>query len=187
MTSYQSPSVSSQRSSTSAPPKHPPPQLSPYQTSVPTTLPSMLTSANPYGPTSGQLASAAHPMNSDQAGRAADWYHQASLPQPLHPPPTQSSVLANSLPPLSSTNPWQHHHYISPSSQAAFPPSQDRYICSTCSKAFSRPSSLRIHSHSHTGKKPFKCPHEGCGKAFSVRSNMKRHERGCHARSPTSM
>ncbi|KAF2479666.1 hypothetical protein BDY17DRAFT_257147, partial [Neohortaea acidophila] len=58
-----------------------------------------------------------------------------------------------------------------------------RYICTTCAKAFSRPSSLKIHSHSHTGEKPFKCSHAGCTKAFSVRSNMKRHERGCH-RSP---
>lgn len=82
--------------------------------------------------------------------------------------------------PSSGPSPWQHHHYISPSSAASFPQSQDRYICQTCNKAFSRPSSLRIHSHSHTGEKPFKCPHAGCGKAFSVRSNMKRHERGCH-------
>ena len=80
----------------------------------------------------------------------------------------------------SAGNPWQHHHYIAPSASAAFPQSQDRYICQTCNKAFSRPSSLRIHSHSHTGEKPFKCPFPGCGKAFSVRSNMKRHERGCH-------
>jgi uncharacterized Zn-finger protein len=85
------------------------------------------------------------------------------------------------LTPSSGANPWQHHHYISPSSAASFPQSQDRYICQTCNKAFSRPSSLRIHSHSHTGEKPFKCPHQGCGKAFSVRSNMKRHERGCHS------
>jgi hypothetical protein len=56
---------------------------------------------------------------------------------------------------------------------------QDRYICPTCNKAFSRPSSLRIHSHSHVGEKPYKCPNAGCGKAFSVRSNLKRHERGC--------
>lgn len=84
------------------------------------------------------------------------------------------------LGPTPGHNPWQHHHYISPSSAASFPQSQDRYVCQTCNKAFSRPSSLRIHSHSHTGEKPFKCPHPGCGKAFSVRSNMKRHERGCH-------
>lgn len=93
------------------------------------------------------------------------------------------------LAPSSSSPRWQHHHYISPSSAASFPQSQDRYICQTCNKAFSRPSSLRIHSHSHTGEKPFKCQHRGCGKAFSVRSNMKRHERGCHSfeGTPTTM
>ena len=108
-------------------------------------------------------------------------------PQQQHAPPpyerqiqTPPMATPMSVAPPSASNPWQHHHHSSPNSQAAFPQSQDRYICPTCSKAFSRPSSLRIHSHSHTGEKPFKCPHHGCGKAFSVRSNMKRHERGCH-------
>ncbi|TVY84605.1 C2H2 finger domain transcription factor mtfA [Lachnellula suecica] len=105
-------------------------------------------------------------------------YYQRPLPQQFPPPLMPVSV---TLTPSSGANPWQHHHYISPSSAASFPQSQDRYICQTCNKAFSRPSSLRIHSHSHTGEKPFKCPHQGCGKAFSVRSNMKRHERGCHS------
>lgn len=102
-------------------------------------------------------------------------YYQRPLPQAFPPMPVSVT-----LAPTSGANPWQHHHYISPSAAASFPQSQDRYICQTCNKAFSRPSSLRIHSHSHTGEKPFKCPHPGCGKAFSVRSNMKRHERGCH-------
>ena len=75
-----------------------------------------------------------------------------------------------------SASPWHHHHYMSPSTFASQQP--DRYICPTCSKPFSRPSSLRIHSHSHTGEKPFKCPH--CIKRFSVRSNMKRHSRSCN-------
>ncbi|PSR94029.1 hypothetical protein BD289DRAFT_495066 [Coniella lustricola] len=101
-------------------------------------------------------------------------YYQRPLPQAFPPVPLGVAM------PSSGPSPWQHHHYISPSSAASFPQSPDRYICQTCSKAFSRPSSLRIHSHSHTGEKPFKCPHAGCGKAFSVRSNMKRHERGCH-------
>lgn len=58
------------------------------------------------------------------------------------------------------------------------------YICPSCLKEFSRPSSLKIHEHSHTGAKPFVCPRPGCGKSFSVRSNMKRHERGCHLGQP---
>ncbi|KAK0612915.1 hypothetical protein B0T17DRAFT_480178, partial [Bombardia bombarda] len=102
-------------------------------------------------------------------------YYQRPLPQVF--PPMAVSI---NMGPASGANPWQHHHFIAPSSTSSYPQSQDRYICQTCSKAFSRPSSLRIHSHSHTGEKPFKCQHAGCGKAFSVRSNMKRHERGCH-------
>ena len=115
-------------------------------------------------------------------------YYQRPMPQVCPPPRFFIGALLTRLkhfPPetlitSAGANPWQHHHYISPSSAATFPQSQDRYICQTCNKAFSRPSSLRIHSHSHTGEKPFKCPQRGCGKAFSVRSNMKRHERGCH-------
>ena len=104
-------------------------------------------------------------------------YPPPDLPINHAPPPTSSANVS----PIDHNNPWQHHHYISPATSAAFAgQSQDRYVCQTCNKAFSRPSSLRIHSHSHTGEKPFKCQHPGCGKAFSVRSNMKRHERGCH-------
>ncbi|PHH67662.1 hypothetical protein CDD82_1230 [Ophiocordyceps australis] len=120
-----------------------------------------------YQPTLG--APASHPQISNL-------FYQQPLPQTFQP--LSVPVM---LAPSSGASPWQHHHYMTPSHGTSFPQNQDRYICQTCSKAFSRPSSLRIHSHSHTGEKPFKCPHAGCGKAFSVRSNMKRHERGCHS------
>lgn len=112
--------------------------------------------------------------------------------------PTASMV---NLSPENAQSQWQSQQsYFTPAGTGAIsgssqfqaiplptpaPPQQaqqqhERYVCPTCAKAFSRPSSLRIHSHSHTGHKPFRCPRSGCGKAFSVRSNMKRHERGCH-------
>lgn len=105
-------------------------------------------------------------------------YDQRPLPLSFHPAMIAAPILMPGI--IAAHNPWEHHHYIT-HGQAGHGSAQDRYNCLTCGKAFSRPSSLKIHSHSHTGEKPFKCSYAGCGKAFSVRSNMKRHERGCHA------
>lgn len=147
------------------------PNTSPYGTSPYTT--------SPYGSSPGGLSNPSYYSPPDPSYPLSSLYHQRPLPSNF---PPQSAMPVEATPPtMPTTNPWQHHHYIAPSSQTAFQQSQDRYICQTCNKAFSRPSSLKIHSHSHTGEKPFKCPHSGCGKAFSVRSNMKRHERGCHS------
>jgi hypothetical protein len=136
-------------------------------------------------PTSNQPSGSYFPSSAPPPPSAAP-PTPVSAPQPPTPGMTRQRPLPQAFPPVvvapsSGAISWQHHHYLQPSSGHLFPQSQDRYICQTCNKAFSRPSSLRIHSHSHTGEKPFKCSQAGCGKAFSVRSNMKRHERGCHS------
>ena len=50
-----------------------------------------------------------------------------------------------------------------------------KYTCAFCAKTFSRPSSLRIHTYSHTGERPFVCKEPSCRRRFSVQSNLKRH------------
>ena len=195
----QSPSAASSQSSTSGAPffggalsnvdpqlqQQPPPSSHPGQ-SHPLPVSQSPYQASPYPPSPTAISSYSYPSPGPQPVAGQGLYYQRPLPATF-PPATAPTSLAPSMPtpqegsPVDQSNPWQHHHYISPSSSAAFAgQSQDRYVCQTCNKAFSRPSSLKIHSHSHTGEKPFKCPHAGCGKAFSVRSNMKRHERGCH-------
>ncbi|WAR17928.1 ZN850-like protein [Mya arenaria] len=46
-------------------------------------------------------------------------------------------------------------------------------VCTTCGKLFSYRTDMIRHVRSHTGEKPYQCPH--CLKRFSVKSNMKAH------------
>ncbi|CAG8529911.1 2320_t:CDS:2, partial [Scutellospora calospora] len=52
-----------------------------------------------------------------------------------------------------------------------------KYKCDHCQKLFVRPSQLKTHIYTHTGTKPFKCTFEGCGRCFSVASNLQRHQK----------
>lgn len=62
-----------------------------------------------------------------------------------------------------------------------------RYICPYCNKGFTRPSSLRTHTFSHTGEKPFVCSEPCCGRKFSVQSNLRRHLRIHRSNKPTTL
>ncbi|KAI9933869.1 hypothetical protein ASPWEDRAFT_48525 [Aspergillus wentii DTO 134E9] len=141
--------------------------------------------AAPYASPAPSVASYSSPVESTASSAAyyqrptsSTTYQSTPSVAPSAPAPLASTSHQQMISPV--TPAWQHHHYFPPSTSTPYQQNHDRYICRTCHKAFSRPSSLRIHSHSHTGEKPFRCTHAGCGKAFSVRSNMKRHERGCH-------
>ncbi|CAG8550923.1 16896_t:CDS:2 [Acaulospora morrowiae] len=88
-----------------------------------------------------------------------------------HPPYSQPT--GTMLPNASPIKHFSSHEQMSPNGSS----SGNRYQCPYCSKRFSRPSSLRIHTYSHTGEKPFICTEPGCGRKFSVQSNMRRHLR----------
>ncbi|KAM6513941.1 hypothetical protein FALCPG4_015131 [Fusarium falciforme] len=54
---------------------------------------------------------------------------------------------------------------------------QQKHKWKICDKQFTRPSSLQTHMYSRTGEKPFSCEVEGCGRHFSVVSNLRRHRK----------
>ncbi|KAF7306096.1 hypothetical protein HMN09_00764700 [Mycena chlorophos] len=102
-----------------------------------------------------------------------------NLPHGYYPPPLPPTLsttihggpLADDRTPVARYQPSGMPGYAPQDASSA------KYECTYCGKGFTRPSSLKIHLNSHTGEKPFVCPVDGCGRSFSVLSNMRRHAR----------
>lgn len=99
---------------------------------------------------------------------------QSYSPQESALSPAAAAVASHSPPNGNNNSNSQFFEQLDVASTAD---NSGRYVCPYCQKKFSRPSSLRIHTYSHTGEKPFVCTEPGCGRHFSVQSNMRRHLR----------
>ncbi|KAH3914447.1 hypothetical protein HBI56_094080 [Parastagonospora nodorum] len=97
------------------------------------------------------------------AGESVDLASSRTLPRP-------NALLGASMPPAPQSMMSQFSSKVSSSSQK-------KHKCKICDKRFTRPSSLQTHMYSHTGEKPFACEVDGCGRHFSVVSNLRRHRK----------
>lgn len=84
--------------------------------------------------------------------------------------PRPQGLMTSQAPPAPQSMMSQFSSKISSSTQK-------KHKCKVCDKRFTRPSSLQTHMYSHTGEKPFQCEVEGCGRQFSVVSNLRRHRK----------
>ncbi|RKP39319.1 hypothetical protein BJ085DRAFT_39952 [Dimargaris cristalligena] len=50
------------------------------------------------------------------------------------------------------------------------------HTCDFCNKNFSDSSSLARHRRTHTGKRPYACDHLGCGRTFTRRTTLTKHQ-----------
>lgn len=104
----------------------------------------------------------------DYSSAASDAGYDNMASSRTLPRPTQ--LLGANLPPAPQSMMGQFSSKMNNSTQK-------KHKCKVCDKRFTRPSSLQTHMYSHTGEKPFACDVEGCGRHFSVVSNLRRHKK----------
>jgi uncharacterized Zn-finger protein len=119
-------------------------------------------SSGSYGP-NGYYAGDGSVTDYSSASESVDLSNSRTLPRP-------NALLGANMPPAPASMMSQFSSKVSSSSQK-------KHKCKICDKRFTRPSSLQTHMYSHTGEKPFACEVDGCGRHFSVVSNLRRHRK----------
>ena len=105
----------------------------------------------------------------DYSSAASDAGYDSGIASRTLPRPSQMGTLGG-MPPAPQSMMGQFSSKMSSNTQK-------KHKCKVCDKRFTRPSSLQTHMYSHTGEKPFACSVEGCGRHFSVVSNLRRHRK----------
>ncbi|KAB2106525.1 hypothetical protein AG0111_0g5363 [Alternaria gaisen] len=119
-------------------------------------------SSGSYGP-NGYYGGDGSVTDYSSASESVDLSNSRTLPRP-------NALLGANMPPAPASMMSQFSSKVSSSSQK-------KHKCKICDKRFTRPSSLQTHMYSHTGEKPFACEVDGCGRHFSVVSNLRRHRK----------